>query len=209
MFHTLIASSINGPSYNRDKYFKKNLMTIEYNFPTADLNLHLLVLESTCCNFFQGNALNYPLIFLRIFFSLFKLEKQKCHNNCETIQSKNVSFWQVDFSLPGRNQRKSADERKIDEAFGTKKKIISVYTASVGHLFLCVLLTTPIYWPQTIPLLSILGHHARWPSFLSLAVSYWKSSWYWQVTRQFILTKIIQIFSLLDHRMNWTNNWVF
>lgn len=98
-------------------------MTIEYRFLISDLNLHLPVLESIYCNlFFQGNALNYLLLSLRN-FPLFKLEKQKCQNNCETIQRKNVSFWQVDFSLTWRDQRKSADERKTDEAFGTENNI--------------------------------------------------------------------------------------
>ena len=103
----------------------KRIMTIEYRFLISDLNLHLPVLESIYCNlFFQGNALNYLLLSLRN-FPLFKLKKQKCQNNCETIQRKNVSFWQVDFSLPWRDQRKSADERKTHEAFGTENNIQS------------------------------------------------------------------------------------
>lgn len=46
--------SRNGLSYNRDKYFKENHMTIEYNFLISDLNLHLPVLESIYCNLFSG-----------------------------------------------------------------------------------------------------------------------------------------------------------
>lgn len=131
--------SRNGLSYNRDKYFKENHMTIEYNFLISDLNLHLPVLESIYCNLFRGNALNYPLLSLRN-FPLLKLEKQKCQNNCETIQGKNVSFWQVDFSLTWRLQRTSANERKTDDAFGTENHIYVHCLLWVTH-FLCALPT--------------------------------------------------------------------
>lgn len=152
----LILSSRSGPSYNRDKYFKENLMTIEYEFLISDLNLHRPVLESIYCNLFSGQCTELSTSLPEEFSSLFKFEKPKCRNNWETIQRKNVSFWQVSFSLTWRDQRKSADERKIDEAFGTKSPIKVCCLLWITY-FLPAVPTTPICWPYSSPLITILG----------------------------------------------------
>lgn len=85
-------SSRNGISYNGNKYFKGNLRAIEYTFLLSALNLCTPMQGLCIVIFLQANALNCPSLSLRNVPSLCNLEKQKCHNNCETIQRKNATF---------------------------------------------------------------------------------------------------------------------
>lgn len=120
---------------------------IENTFLLSDLNLRTPAQGVCTVIFLRGNALSCLPLFLRNSPSLFKLEKQKCHNNCETIQRKSASFCQFNWSLLSleRTRRNQQMKWKLRKLLAPKESYLGVLPL-VDHS-LSLLFIMPIYWP--------------------------------------------------------------